>query len=47
MSDPYLNVRSEESIKSYYAYNGYVVIRVVIPAELCVHARAAYEKEVK
>ena len=47
ISDPYLNLRSDESIRNYYADKGYVVIRGVIPAELCAHARAAYEKEVK
>jgi phytanoyl-CoA hydroxylase len=46
-SDPYLRLRSEESIRNYYADQGYVVIRGVIPADLCAHARSAYEKEVK
>ena len=47
ISDPYLKLHSDESVKNYYTDNGYVVIRRVIPAELCAHARAAYEKEVK
>src|ERR1700694_1090704 len=46
-SDPYLKLDTEDSIKSYYLDNGYVVIRGAIPADLCGHARAAYEKEVK
>ena len=46
-SDPYLKLDSDESIKNYYLDNGYVVIRGAVPTDLCVHARAAYEKEVK
>jgi phytanoyl-CoA hydroxylase len=46
-SDPYLNLRSDDALRKYYADRGYVVIRGLIPQELCAHARAAYEKEVK
>jgi phytanoyl-CoA hydroxylase len=46
-SDPYLKLDTDESIKNFYLDNGYVVIRGAVPQNLCVHARTAYETEVK
>src|SRR6202030_2733608 len=46
-SDPYLKLDTDESIRNFYLDNGYVVIRGAVPQDLCVHARTAYEAEVK
>lgn len=46
-NDVYLNLKTDAQIRKYYDDNGYVIVRNVIPAELCDEARANFEKEVK
>jgi phytanoyl-CoA hydroxylase len=43
----YFQLNQAEQIRRYYAENGYVVIRDLIPKELCEVARKAFEQEVK
>lgn len=45
--DPYLSLTNEKAIRDYYAQEGYVVFRNLIPNELCDQARLAFEQEVK
>jgi phytanoyl-CoA hydroxylase len=44
---PYFSPRDSEEFRRYYAENGYVVIRDVIPRELCHAAMECFEQEVK
>lgn len=46
-SDVYSQLRDATDIRNYYEQNGYVVLRNLIPAELCDRARLAFEQEVK
>ena len=46
-TDPYLRLRSADERRAYYADNGYIVLRGLIPQAMCAAARAAYETEVR
>jgi phytanoyl-CoA hydroxylase len=46
-SDPYLALKSGDAVRDYYARHGYVVIRGLIPPDLCDEARRAFDREVK
>jgi phytanoyl-CoA hydroxylase len=46
-SDHYLQLRTPEAVADYYRENGYVVVRNLIPADLCDQARNAFAREVK
>lgn len=46
-ADPYPKRHDAEGIRSYYDREGYVVVRGLMPADLCDRARAAFEQEVK
>lgn len=46
-SDLYLRLESDQAIKDYYADNGYVVLRNVIPKEMCAEALTTFDREVK
>lgn len=46
-TDPYFSIGEDESIRKYYHHNGYVIIRKLIPAELCDTLRSNFEKEMK
>lgn len=46
-SDPYFNLTDELAIHNYYQREGYVVIRNLIPSQLCEQARLTFEQEVK
>jgi phytanoyl-CoA hydroxylase len=46
-TDPYLRLNSDAAVQKYYADNGYVVVRNVIPAELCAQVRRTFERQVK
>ncbi|HEY9846765.1 MAG TPA: phytanoyl-CoA dioxygenase family protein [Candidatus Caenarcaniphilales bacterium] len=46
-SDPYIQLKDAADIRNYYQQEGYVVIRNLIPSELCDQARLAFEQEVK
>ena len=46
-TDVYLQLKTDAQIRKYYDDNGYVIVRNVIPTELCDQARANFEKEVK
>lgn len=46
-SDPYQSLGSDQEISSYYQENGYVVVRDVIPPELCEGVRQAFTAEIK
>jgi phytanoyl-CoA hydroxylase len=46
-SEPYHQLSTEEALRDYYRENGYVVVRNLIPADLCNQAREAFAKEVK
>jgi len=47
MSNPYSDLADAASIRAYYHKEGYVVLRRLIPAELCDQARLTFEQEVK
>jgi phytanoyl-CoA hydroxylase len=46
-ADHYLQLRTAEALHDYYRENGYVVVRNLIPADLCDQARQAFAREVK
>src|SRR5438105_2764882 len=46
-ADPYAALVRPADIRNYYAEQGYVVARDVIPASLCDRAKEAFEREVK
>lgn len=46
-TDIYLKLKTDQDIKNYFQENGYVIIRNVVPADLCDQARDAFLKEVK
>jgi phytanoyl-CoA hydroxylase len=46
-NDIYSNLKTEAQVKKYYEDNGYVVLRGLIPTNLCDDARKAFESEVK
>lgn len=46
-SDPYTQLTDSVDIRHYYEEYGYVVIRNLIPGELCDRAKQAFEREVK
>jgi phytanoyl-CoA hydroxylase len=46
-SDPYKDLVSGEAIRQYYEEHGYVVVRNVIPAQLCDRARQEFGAEIK
>jgi phytanoyl-CoA hydroxylase len=46
-SDPYLKLTSDAAVRDYYLQNGYVVVRNVIPTELCRVAMGAFESQLK
>lgn len=46
-ADPYLHLKDPADIRNYYDQEGYVVIRNLIPGELCDRAKKAFEQEVK
>jgi phytanoyl-CoA hydroxylase len=46
-SDPYLKLTSDSAIRDYYLENGYVVVRNVIPKELCRIAMRTFEAQLK
>jgi phytanoyl-CoA hydroxylase len=43
----YFTIDQEEPIRRYYAEHGYVVVRDLIPLDVCRQARAEFEREVK
>lgn len=45
--DPYEALADEHSIEEYYNENGYVVVRGLIPEELCVAVKKEFDEEVK
>jgi phytanoyl-CoA hydroxylase len=45
--DPYRELRTPEQLRRYYDDQGYVVVRGLVPAELCDRAREAFQREVK
>ena len=46
-SDLYLHLQSNELIQNYYQQYGYVVLRNLIPSELCDQAKLAFALEIK
>jgi len=46
-TDPYLKLNSAAAIRDYYLENGYVVVRNVIPKELCRVAMRTFEEQLK
>lgn len=46
-NDVYGTLKTNADIKKYYEDNGYVVLRGLVPTELCDNARKAFEGEVK
>jgi phytanoyl-CoA hydroxylase len=46
-SDLYSRLKTTEDVRNYYDQNGYVVVRNLIPSELCDKARQFFEIEVK
>ncbi len=46
-TDKYISLKTEESVKSYYDENGYVVRRNLIPHELCDEMLRNFKEEVK
>lgn len=46
-NDVYLHLKTDAEIRKYYDDNGYVIVRNLIPHELCDQARAYFEQEVK
>jgi len=45
--DTYINLKTPDEIRNYYEQNGYVVIRNLIPSELCDVARQFFTAEIK
>jgi phytanoyl-CoA hydroxylase len=45
--EPYFTVQQADEIRRYYDENGYVVVRNLIPRELCAEAIARFKSEVK
>lgn len=46
-TDPYLKLQTNASRLEYYRQNGYVVVRSLIPPQLCDRVKQAFEAEVK
>ena len=46
-TDVYDNLKDAEAIKEYYDTNGYVVVRDLIPKELCDKAKEFFKQEIK
>jgi phytanoyl-CoA hydroxylase len=46
-TDPYLKLQSPTEIRDYYNQHGYVVLRGVMPTEVCDRARAAFNQQAK
>ena len=46
-ADPYSQLKSDDAIREYYAENGYVVLRGVIPKTLCQEVMSCFAQEVK
>ena len=46
-ADPYRSLHTAQDIHEYYQQNGYVVVRDVIPTELCDRARDIFQSEIK
>lgn len=46
-ADPYRSLQSDSAIQDYYQDNGYVVVRDVIPTQLCDRAMQVFQTEIK
>jgi phytanoyl-CoA hydroxylase len=46
-SSPYFSLEESSTIREYYQQNGYLVIRNLIPTELCDRARSVFAQEIK